>query len=46
LKILKLTGLGGFASEQHSGLETIIPLPEIAASLPLADLYEWVELNA
>lgn len=37
---------GGFAIERHSGLETIIPLPEIEASLPLADLYERVELKA
>ena len=34
---------GGFALEYHSGLEAIIPLPEIAAALPLAELYERVE---
>jgi Uma2 family endonuclease len=34
---------GGFDSEYHSGLESSIPLPEIAAALPLADLYERVE---
>lgn len=33
---------GGFAIERHSGLETIIPLPEIEASLPLAEVYERV----
>ncbi len=37
---------GGFAAEQYSGLDTVIPLAEIEASLPLADLYERVELNA
>lgn len=34
---------GGFAIEHHSGLESTIPLPEIDADLPLADLYERVE---
>lgn len=34
---------GGFASEFHTGLESTIPLPEIEASLPLAELYERVE---
>lgn len=34
---------GGFALEYHSGLESTIPLPEIDASLPLAELYERVE---
>jgi len=34
---------GGFASELHTGLESTIPLPEIEASLPLAELYERVE---
>ena len=34
---------GGFDSEYHSGIESTIPLPEIDASLPLADLYERVE---
>lgn len=33
---------GGFAIERHSGLETTIPLPEIDASLPLAEIYERV----
>ncbi len=33
---------GGFATERYSGLEATIPLPEIDASLPLADLYERV----
>jgi Uma2 family endonuclease len=31
---------GGFEVELHSGLEAVIPLPEIEASLPLAELYE------
>ena len=33
---------GGFALEYHTGLESTIPLPEIDASLPLAELYERV----
>lgn len=33
---------GGFAIEAHYGLEAIIPLMEIDASLPLAELYEQV----
>lgn len=37
---------GGFAAEQYSGLDAVIPLQEIEASLPLADLYERVELKA
>ena len=34
---------GGFALEHHSGLEAVIPLPEIEASLALADLYDRAE---
>ena len=34
---------GGFTIERHSGLDAIVPLPEIEASLSLADLYERVE---
>ncbi len=33
---------GTFANEVYSGLEAIIPLPEVDASLPLADLYDRV----
>ena len=33
---------GGFAKEVHEGREVVIPLPEIVASLPLADLYERI----
>jgi Uma2 family endonuclease len=33
---------GGFAKEVHEGREVVIPLPEIEASLPLADLYERI----
>ena len=36
---------GGFAVEAHSGLDAVIPLPEIEASLPLAELYEQVEFS-
>jgi Uma2 family endonuclease len=31
---------GEFAVEYHAGAEAIIPLPEIAAEMPLAELYE------
>jgi Uma2 family endonuclease len=31
---------GGFAVEYHSGADAVIPLPEIEAELPLAELYE------
>lgn len=37
---------GGFTAEQYLGLDATIPLQEIEASLPLADLYERVELTA
>ena len=36
---------GGFAIEHHLGLEAVIPLPEIDASLTLADLYDRVEFR-
>ena len=36
---------GGFAIEHHSGMDAVIPLPEIEGNLPLAALYERVELN-
>ncbi len=35
-------GDAGFVREQHGGLESVIPLPEIQAELPLAELYEGV----
>ena len=31
---------GGFATEKHTGIGAVIPLPEIDAELPLAELYE------
>jgi len=34
---------GGFAVEHHSGVESVIPLQEIEAELPLADLYERIQ---
>jgi Uma2 family endonuclease len=36
---------GGFAAELHSGMESTIPLPEIDAALPVAELYERVTFN-
>ena len=37
---------GGFVIEHHLGLDAVIPLPEIDASLALADLYDRVEFAA
>ncbi len=37
---------GGFSAEQYTGFDATILLPEIEASLSLADLYERVEMNA
>lgn len=37
---------GGFAVEYHSGMDAIIPLPEIEAALPLAEIYERVEISS
>ena len=37
---------GEFGIELHSGIEAVIPLPEIEASLPLADVYERVEFTS
>ncbi len=37
---------GGFAIEHHSGLESVISLPEIEATLALADRFERVDLTA
>jgi len=37
---------GGFAIEYHTGLDGAIPLPEIDAALPLAELYERVEFSS
>lgn len=34
---------GCFLSEDRSGLDAIIPLPEIEASLPLSEVYEGIE---
>ena len=34
------TAEGGFAVEYHSGADAVIPLPEIGAELPLAELYD------
>lgn len=36
---------GGFAVEQHDGLDAVIPMPEIEAELQLADLYERVSFT-
>lgn len=36
---------GGFGIERHTGLDAIILLPEIEASLSVADLYERVEFK-
>ena len=36
---------GGFAIERHTGIDAVIPLLEIEATLSLADLYERVEFT-
>jgi Uma2 family endonuclease len=36
-------GDSGFDRESYSGLEAVIPLPEIGCHLPLAEVYERVE---
>lgn len=33
----------GFEVEQHDGQDAVVPLPEIGASLALAELYERVD---
>jgi Uma2 family endonuclease len=33
----------GFERETYTGLDTVVPLPEIGCTLPLAELYENVE---
>jgi len=40
------TSAGGFGSELYEGLEEVVPLSEIAAQLPLRDLYERVDFTA
>ena len=35
----------GFVREVYTGLEATVPLPEIGIELPLAELYEGVELS-
>jgi Uma2 family endonuclease len=35
----------GFVREVHAGLEAFVPLPTIGAVLPLAELYEGVQLT-
>jgi Uma2 family endonuclease len=37
---------GGFAAEEHEGLQSVIALPDIEADLPLAELYEGVALDS
>ena len=39
-------GDAGWAVEEYEGLEASIDLPEIGASLPLADLYEGLSFRA
>lgn len=34
---------GGFGREDYSGLDAVIPLPEIEIDLPLAEIYDGVE---
>jgi Uma2 family endonuclease len=39
-------GDAGFTPEVYESLDAVVPLPAIAAELPLADLYERVEFGA
>ena len=34
---------GGFVREVHAGLAAVVPLPELACELPLAEVYEGIE---
>lgn len=36
----------GFVREVHQGLDAVLPLPEIAVNLPLAEIYDAVEFSA
>lgn len=42
LTVYRRAPSGGFLREEYSGLDAIIPLPEIEASLPLAEVYEGI----
>lgn len=42
--VLRRKPSGGFAEEFHSGLDAVIELPEIGASLPLADVFDGIGL--
>ncbi len=35
----------GFVREVHQGLEAVLPLPEVEADLPLAEIYEGVQFS-
>jgi hypothetical protein len=37
---------GGFVGEEYSGLDAVIPLPEIDTELPLTEIYSRVEFVA
>jgi len=34
----------GFVREDHEGLDAVLPLPEIDIVLPLAEIYDGVEI--
>lgn len=36
---------GGFGVEEHAGLDAMVPLPEVEAALPLAELYEGINFS-
>lgn len=42
LSVYRRKPQGGFAIEHYAGLEALVPLPEIEAELPLAELYARV----
>ncbi|MFM2196786.1 MAG: hypothetical protein RLZZ505_218 [Verrucomicrobiota bacterium] len=41
--VLRRKPSGGFAEEFYSGVDAVIELPEIEASLPLGDLYDGID---
>lgn len=46
LVIAHRRGDQGFAREAYEGLEAVVPLPEIGAELPLAELYQRVDFSS
>lgn len=43
--VYRATPEGGFAMECHCGIDAVVPLPEIDATLPLAGVYDRIEFG-